>query len=93
VTPAIGGADAVAAYAPGKFDLVLSNIGMPGMNGLELAANVRAADTKVPVVFVTGWGLTDEDRERCRSLGIEHCLFKPVRPSELHGAVQDALAR
>jgi PAS domain S-box-containing protein len=92
VTPAIGGADAVAAFAPGKFDLVLTNIGMPGLNGWEVAERVRAVDPKVPVAFVTGWGLTDEDRERCRRLGIQHCLFKPVKPSELHQAVQNALA-
>ncbi|MBI3626272.1 MAG: response regulator, partial [Candidatus Rokubacteria bacterium] len=92
VTPAIGGADAVAAFAPGKFDLVLTNIGMPGLNGWEVAAQVRAMDPKVPVAFVTGWGLTEEDRERCRRLGIQHCIFKPVKPSELHQAIQHALA-
>ncbi len=92
VTPAVGGADAVAAFSPGKFDLVLSNIGMPGVNGWEVAERVRAVDPKVPVAFVTGWGLTEEDRERCRSLGIQHCIFKPVKPPELHRIVQGALA-
>jgi PAS domain S-box-containing protein len=93
VTPTVGGADAVSAYAPGKFDLVVSNIGMPGVNGWEVAERVRAVDPNVPMVFVTGWGLTEKDRERCRSLGVRHWLFKPVKPSELHRTVQDALAR
>jgi len=93
VTPSVGGADAVTAFSPGKFDLVLTNLGMPGMNGWEVAERVRKADPKIPVVFVTGWGLTEEDRERCRRLGIQHCIFKPVKPSELHRAVQDALPR
>ncbi len=92
VTPAKGGADGVGAYAPGKFDLVLSNIGMPGINGWEVVERVRALDPEVPVVFVTGWGLSEQDRERCRSLGIRHWLFKPIKPSELHRTVQDALA-
>jgi len=92
VTPVIGGADAVATFSPGKFDLVLSNLGMPGLNGWEVAKHVRAQDPNVPVVFVTGWGLTEEDRERCRSLGIQHCIFKPVKPSELHRAIQGVLA-
>ncbi len=93
VTPAVGGADAVSAFAPGKFDLVLSNLGMPGTNGWEVAERVRAADPTVPVVFVTGWGLTEADRERCRRLGIQHCVFKPVTPAELRRSVQNALAR
>jgi len=46
----------------------------------------------VPVVFITGWGLQAEDRERCRKLGVINVLFKPVRPAELHLAVQEALA-
>ncbi|MEK7709412.1 MAG: response regulator, partial [candidate division NC10 bacterium] len=93
VTPTMGGADAVSAYAPGKFDLVVSNIGMPGVNGWEVAERVRAMDPNVPMIFVTGWGLTEKDRERCRSLGVRHWLFKPVKPSELNRTVQDALAR
>ena len=93
VTPTVGGADAVDTYAPGRFDLVVSNIGMPGVNGWEVAERVRAVDPNVPVIFVTGWGLTEKDRERCRSLGVRHWLFKPVKPSELHRTVQDALAR
>ncbi|MBI2154378.1 MAG: response regulator [Candidatus Rokubacteria bacterium] len=92
VTPTVGGADAVAAYAPGKFDLVVSNIGMPGVNGWEVAERVRAMDPNVPMIFVTGWGLTEKDRERCRTLGVRHWLFKPVKPAELHRTVQDALA-
>ena len=93
VTPTMGGADAVSAYAPGKFDLVVSNIGMPGVNGWEVAERLRAMDPNVPMIFITGWGLTEKDRERCRNLGVRHWLFKPVKPSELNRTVQDALAR
>ncbi len=93
VTPVVGAADALSAYAPGKFDLVVSNLGMPVLNGWEVAQRVRAMDPKVPMIFVTGWGLTEKDRERCQSLGVQHWLFKPVRPTELHRTVQNALAR
>jgi FixJ family two-component response regulator len=44
------------------------------------------------VVFITGWGLHAEDRERCTKLGVINVLFKPVRPTDLHLAVQEALA-
>jgi PAS domain S-box-containing protein len=92
VTPVNAGAEGVAAYAQGRFDLVLSNIGMAGMNGWEVVERLRARDPDLPIVFITGWGLTEADRERCRSLGIRHWLFKPVTPPQLHAVVQEVLA-
>ena len=46
----------------------------------------------MPIIFITGWGLQEQDQARCRSLGVAALLFKPVRPAELHGAVQATLA-
>jgi PAS domain S-box-containing protein len=91
VLPVASGAEAVRVFVPGGFDLVMTNIGMAGMNGWEVAERIRARDPKVPLIFVTGWGLHEEDQARCRGLGVTSLLFKPVRPPELHRAVQNAL--
>jgi PAS domain S-box-containing protein len=92
VLPVASGAEAVRVFVPGGFDLVMTNLGMTGLTGWDVAERVRASDPHVPVVFITGWGLQAEDRERCRKLGVLNVLFKPVRPNELHQAVQEALA-
>jgi two-component system cell cycle sensor histidine kinase/response regulator CckA len=92
ITPVPGGAAALRAFAPGRFDLVLSNVGMAGMNGWEFAERLRAVDRRVPLVFLTGWGFRDEERSRLDSLRVARCLFKPVRPAELDAAIQDVLA-
>jgi PAS domain S-box-containing protein len=92
VLPVASGAEAVRVFVPGGFDLVMTNLGMTGLTGWDVAERIRASDPHVPVVFITGWGLQAEDRERCRKLGVLNVLFKPVRPSELHQAVQEALA-
>ncbi len=92
VLPVASGAEAVRVFVPGGFDLVMTNIGMAGMNGWEVAEHIRARDARVPVIFVTGWGLQEEDQARCRGLGVSALLFKPVRPPELHRTVQSALA-
>jgi len=92
VLPVASGAEAMRVFVPGGFDLVMTNLGMTGMTGWDVAERVRAGDPHVPVVFITGWGLQAEDRERCRKLGVIKVLFKPVRPAELHTAVQEALA-
>jgi CheY-like chemotaxis protein/anti-sigma regulatory factor (Ser/Thr protein kinase) len=91
VTPAPSGAAALAAYAPGRFDAVLTNLGMAGMNGWEFAERLRAADPNVAILFITGWGLREEDQDRLDTLKVRGCLFKPVRPSDLDAAIQDAL--
>jgi PAS domain S-box-containing protein len=87
-----GGADALLVFVPGGFDLVITNIGMVGMNGWELADRLRARDPDIQLVFITGWGMQEQDQARCRGLGISALLFKPVRPAELHATVQSALA-
>ncbi|MGH7277521.1 MAG: hybrid sensor histidine kinase/response regulator, partial [Candidatus Rokuibacteriota bacterium] len=85
------GVEALAAYAPGRFDVVLTNLGMAGMNGWQLAERVRAADRTVAILFITGWGLGDGEHARLASLKIHRCLFKPVRPGELDAAIQAAV--
>ena len=92
VLPVASGAEAVRVFVPGGFDLVMTNLGMTGLTGWDVAERVRASDPHVAVIFITGWGLQAEDRERCRQLGVLNVLFKPVRPNELHQAVQEALA-
>jgi len=92
VSAAASGAAALKIYAPGRYDVVLTNVGMAGMNGWEVAERVRAVDLKVPVVFITGWGLREEERARLSALRVQRCLFKPVRPDELDAAVQAAVA-
>ncbi len=91
VTAAKSGPVALELYAPGRFDVVLSNVGMAGMNGWELAGRLRELDTSVPIVFITGWGLREEDHARLVALRVHRCLFKPVRPTELDAAIQAAL--
>ena len=91
VTAAASGGAALTAYEPGRFDVVLTNLGMAGMNGWELAERVRRVDPDIAILLITGWGLRDEEHGRLKTLKIRKCLFKPVRPAELDSAIQDAL--
>ncbi len=91
VSAAASGAAALKIYVPGRYDVVMTNVGMAGMNGWEVTERVRAVDARVPVVFITGWGLREEERARLSALRVQRCLFKPVRPDELDAAVQAAV--
>jgi len=91
VSAAVSGAAALKIYAAGRYDVVLANVGMAGMNGWELAEQLRARDKAVPMLFITGWGLREEDRARMTALRIQRCLFKPIRPEDLDAAIQSVL--
>jgi CheY-like chemotaxis protein len=69
-------------------DVVLVDIGLPGIDGFELARRIRATegDRRTLLVALTGYG-RDEDRERTRAAGFDHHLTKPVELDALEGLV------
>ncbi len=89
------GQEAVEAYRRHAFDLVLMDIQMPEMDGLEAAAAMRRIDAatarRVPIVAMTAYGLAD-DRRQCLAAGMDQYLSKPIRAKELL-AVVAAVAR
>ena len=75
---------ALDAARPGRPAAVLLDLGMPGMDGLEVARRVRASDAAAATLLIafTGWG-QHTDRERTRAAGFDHHLVKPVAPAAL----------
>ena len=84
VTIASSGPEAIARATEVHPDLMLIDIGMPGMDGYEVARRVRQVPDLQRVVLVaqTGWG-GDIDRERSVEAGFDAHLVKPVTPSTL----------
>jgi PAS domain S-box-containing protein len=74
------------------FDLLLTDIRMPGRDGLELLAMAKELDPHLSVVMITGYG-TMEEALRAIRLGAEGFLLKPFEPTELVEAVRDSLRR
>ncbi|MBU0969335.1 MAG: PAS domain S-box protein [Proteobacteria bacterium] len=76
--------------APLYFDLVLSDMTMPGMNGLELSRSIRAVNEDIPIILCTGFseGLT---KEICASTGIFDLVMKPLISAELSMTVHEAI--
>ena len=63
-------------------DVALVDIGLPGMDGYELARQIRGTGHTLYLVALTGWGQA-EDRERALSSGFDAHLVKPVDPTDL----------
>ncbi len=84
VVTAFSATEAFDAARSGSFDVVISDIGMPGMNGYELAEALRSlpAYQSVPLIAVTGFSMYD-DRTRALSSGFNDFLTKPINPGDL----------
>lgn len=76
--------DALETARGEGFNVVISDIGMPGMNGYELAQELRALSEyqTTPMVAVTGFAMYD-DRDRALESGFDAFLTKPVNPMDL----------
>jgi PAS domain S-box-containing protein len=81
-----GGPQALEMAMEFRPEVILLDIGMPGMNGYEVAAQLRERPEtqRTVIVAMTGWG-QDEDRRRSREAGFERHLVKPLDPRELTG--------
>ena len=73
------------------FDCLVSDIGMPGMSGLDLIGIVRREQPDLPVIVITA-RRDDETLKAVRDLGSNRIFDKPVDPSRLLEAVETALA-
>lgn len=84
VVEANDGVDGLKKLSTEKFDLILTDINMPVMDGLKLVSLVRndANYKNTPIVVITTEG-AQEDRERALALGANDYLSKPIQPNRI----------
>lgn len=87
VTAVSSGAEAIAVMSRGHVDVLLTDIHMPGLDGIEAARRIRAAETaalqpQVPIVALTA-DVLDSERQACQDAGMDGFLTKPMAPADL----------
>lgn len=94
VVVASTGREAVTAFEPQKFDLVLMDVQMPEMDGMEATAAIRMKERRssshVPIIAMTAHALKG-DRERCLEAGMDEYIAKPIHAKELFDTMTSAL--
>ncbi|MFY7963038.1 MAG: response regulator [Elsteraceae bacterium] len=86
------GSEALARLSePQRVSLLLSDVNMPGMTGLELVPRVKALQPDLPVIMITAYG-DSETRRRALECGAEGLLTKPVDFEALRGEINTRLA-
>ncbi len=90
LTMTCNGAEAVAAFRPDLFDIVLMDIHMPIMDGLQASRAIRATGSTVPILAVTA-DLVDKEGEKFSQAGMNGCVTKPYELGALLKEVERVL--
>ncbi len=85
ITIAANGCEAVTAYEEGDFNLILMDMQMPQMDGLEATRQIRqiSQDAHHPIIIALTANAMPEDREKCLNAGMNDYLSKPFKPAAL----------
>jgi DNA-binding NtrC family response regulator len=92
VRTAMSGREAFEKYDGKDFDMVFTDLKMPGMDGLEVAKRIKEMNPWLPIVVVTGYG-TEEAEEKARKIGVSEFLQKPLSPSMIEEVAARVSAR
>ena len=94
IVEAESGFEALRHLPREQFDLVVTDINMPDINGLELVSFIKTNEkySKIPLIIVSTEG-SDRDRDKGLGLGAEAYLVKPFDPEDLRQIAADLLAQ
>jgi signal transduction histidine kinase/CheY-like chemotaxis protein len=90
VTTAENGVDALDKFLRDRFDLVLTDKGMPKLSGDQLAERLQGLAPDVPVILLTGWGASIHAHHR-PPIGVRRVLSKPVTRDQLRMAIAEVI--
>jgi CheY-like chemotaxis protein len=95
VRTATDGLEATAALSEAPADLVVTDINMPGMDGIEIITSLRDAASDTPIIAMSGGGLFDGAMllDSAEALGADRTLGKPFDLEDLRRAVDELIAR
>ena len=74
----------------GEYDLVCTDLGMPGMSGWQVTEEIKQMDKKVPVAVITGWSV-QLDEPGMREKGVNFIIQKPFQINQILKLVQEGL--
>jgi len=96
VTLASNGREAVARYSEGHYDVILMDVQMPEVDGLQATAQIRALEAaigrNVPIIALTAHAMSG-DREKFLAAGVDAYLPKPIDPPALQAALAAVTSR
>jgi DNA-binding response OmpR family regulator len=89
VTVARNGEEGLRLFKEKRFDMVLTDLGMPGMSGWEVCREIRKIDPETPVGMITGWG-TEVDEDKKKENGVSFIVSKPFDFNQILNVIDGA---
>ncbi|MFH1809451.1 MAG: response regulator [Pseudomonadota bacterium] len=86
------GEQGLALFDQGTFDLVFTDLGMPGLSGFDVVRELKKRRPEIPVGLLTGWGASVDEIEMCEA-GVDVLVSKPFKFDEVLAVVRDILGR
>lgn len=93
VMPTASGRQALALFACDAFDLIITDVYMPDVDGLEILKELRTMDARIPIIAISANGLSIDMFPVAKSLGAFATVAKPIDFALLSAAIGDALER
>ncbi|HMK75634.1 MAG TPA: PAS domain S-box protein [Thermodesulfobacteriota bacterium] len=90
VTLAEDGRKGVELFKEGKFDIVLTDLGMPGMSGWEVCRMIKEMSPHTPVGMITGWG-DERNRSKMEEYGLDFLISKPFDLAQILNVVAETM--
>lgn len=90
VVAAATGQEGIELFKGSTFDIVFTDLGMPGMDGWEVAHGIKSISPHTPVGLITGWGSTIDDQQ-LRDRGVDLIVSKPFRFNQVLDLVAEAI--
>jgi len=91
VTLAESGEKGVQIFKEGKFDIVLTDLGLPGMSGWEVCRMIKETSPQTPVGMITGWGV-EKNRGEVEEYGLDFFVSKPFDFNQILNVVAETMA-
>jgi CheY-like chemotaxis protein len=92
VVTAADGPSALKHFEENSFDMVMTDLSLPGPSGWEVAKAIRKSSPKTPVVLLSGWDINPGDKEMQES-GVDRLLTKPVKVKDLLAVINELVPK
>lgn len=90
VTTAENGEEGIELFKSQRFDMVLTDLGMPGLSGWEVCRRIKEISPGTPVGMITGWGM-ELDQEKVKEVGFDFLISKPFDFHQLLKTVNETI--
>jgi PAS domain S-box-containing protein len=89
VSMATNGLDGISIFAEDRFDIVITDLGMPGLTGFDVAQRIKKINEHIPIILITGWNIK-MNKDELHDRGVDYLINKPFQVKQILSLLQSA---